>query len=301
MPTEGPTSAPTQVPTEVPTQVTATPTVQPTDTPAGSLSGGTDKLFISGLDNSTLTGNSTLAGNSTFTGNVTGTEGGTDLNQTLLSNCTDPYATLLDPALNSSTLSNIFYDNINRQWVINQSGEYYLDLSTLNNTGNVQSDAGTNSFSGFGSGFAILINATNVVLDGMGATLNGNSATSYGIMVNNQSATNYQDFASPTISGISITNITLTGFTQAGIFFNNVVGGLTGTIATNITDVNANSNTNTAGTTGSGIVLQNSQNVLVLTARQTTMQFTGYRSSRTPTAIIYHTIRPQTTTRLVSE
>ena len=88
-----------------------------------------------------------------------------------------------------------------------------------------------NTFSNFGSGFAILINASNVIFDGMGAILDGGGHTEYGIIVNNQNATSYNIFSSnpgDALGGISITNITLTGFTQAGIFFNNVIGDLPG-------------------------------------------------------------------------
>ena len=113
-----------------------------------------------------------------------------------------------------------------------------MDLNASNNTnygGSIQFTPSTNTFSNFGTGFAILINASNVIFDGMGAILDGGGHTEYGIIVNNQNASQYNNFASPSLGGISITNITLTGFTQAGIFFNNVIGDLPGMIASNIT------------------------------------------------------------------
>ena len=83
--------------------------------------------------------------------------------------------------------------------------------------------------------------------------------TDYGIIVNNRSATEYNNFASsPTSSGISISNITLTGFRIAGIFFNNVIESTSLAIPTNnITNVVSHDNQ------GSGIVLQNSKEVEV--------------------------------------
>ena len=49
-----------------------------------------------------------------------------------------------------------------------------------------------NTFSGFGTGFAILINASNVIFDGMGAILDGGGHTEYGIIVNNQTASDHR-------------------------------------------------------------------------------------------------------------
>ena len=129
-------------------------------------------------------------------------------------------------------------------WVINQSGTYRYDLLLANNS--VNFDKPTNTYTNFGTGFGLLINASNVILDGMGAVLNGGGNTAYGIIVNNQSPTNYSVFSSDpsnALGGISITNITLTGFTQAGIFFNNVIGDLPGvTTPSQITNVNASYN-----------------------------------------------------------
>ena len=98
----------------------------------------------------------------------------------------------------------------------------------------------------------------------MGATLDGLGSTSYGIIVNNQSASQAtSNFTSPPIGGVSITNITLTGFTQAGIFFNNVLGNLPGTIASNITSGTAPASNVEVKNSGDGIILKNSQNVEV--------------------------------------
>ena len=164
-----------------------------------------------------------------------------------------------DPPLNT-THDNPYYLN-NQSWVINESGHnWIMDLEPANNTNypsGIQFD-GTNTFSGFGFNFAILINASNVIFDGMGAILNGGGNTEYGIIVNNQSAANYNNFgSSPSMGGISITNITLTGFKIAGIFFNNVIGDQPLDIVSNITHVNA------SGNLGSGIVLSNSANIEV--------------------------------------
>ncbi len=184
-----------------------------------------------------------------------------DENLTLsVTNSSSPYDSLVDPPLNTSAV-NIYYDPIGKDWVINQSGEYYLDLSQTNNSGSGVQFDGTNTFTNFGNSFGILINASNVILNGMGAILNGGGTTDYGIIVNNQSAPQYNNFTSPSLGGISITNITLTNFNIAGILFNNVIGGQAGDIASNITNVNASYNNPTG--LGSGIVLQNSQNVEV--------------------------------------
>ena len=201
--------------------------------------------------------NATELSNMTFSNSTV-----SESNQTLsVTNSSSPYDSLVDPPLNTS-MSNIFYDNISGDWVINQSGEYYLDLSILNNSGSgkVQYSDSNTTFSGFGSGFAILINATNVILNGMGAILNGNETTQYGIIVNNQTALNPAGNSLGPLGGVSITNITLTGFTQAGILFNNVIGNQLGDIASNITHVNASYNTANGA---NGIELQNSQNVEV--------------------------------------
>ena len=107
--------------------------------------------------------NATELSNMTFSNSTV-----SESNQTLsVTNSSSPYDSLVDPPLNTS-LSNIFYDNISGDWVINQSGESYLDLSILNNSGSgkVQYSDSNTTFSGFGSGFAILINATNVILNG---------------------------------------------------------------------------------------------------------------------------------------
>ena len=129
----------------------------------------------------------------------------------------------------------------------------------MNNT--VNFDQTTNTYTKFGTDFGLLINASNVILDGMGAVLNGGGKTSYGIIVQNSSPTDYSVLSviNGPLTGISISNITLTGFTQAGLFFNNVIGDLPGAITpSRITNVNANSNV------ASGIVLQNSQNIEVM-------------------------------------
>ena len=90
--------------------------------------------------------------------------------------------------LNTSADNPYYYNNSG--WVINESGHTWaLDLFPDNNTGSGVILSG-NIFSNFGSGFAILINATDVIFDGMGAVLNGGNTTAYGIIVNKQVATN---------------------------------------------------------------------------------------------------------------
>ncbi len=137
----------------------------------------------------------------------------------------------------------------------NYSEIWTLDTNVSNNTDStgVQYSAGNNTFYNFGTGsqsFAILINASRVIFDGMGATLNGQGKTDYGIIVNNQTASNYNLFSSDSsngLYGVSITNVTLTGFRIAGIFFNNVLGDSLG-IECNLTNVHADNNP------GSGMV-----------------------------------------------
>ena len=168
-----------------------------------------------------------------------------------------------DPPLNTSEENPYFYNNSG--WVINESDHtWVLDINPSNNTGtgSVQYDPGYNMFTGFGQEFAILINASNVIFDGMGAVLNGNNETDYGIIVNNQSLTSYNVYSSDPVNrlgGISITNITVTGFKIAGIFYNNVLGSFSGpgTIPADITDVNASNNA------GTGISLRNSGEIVV--------------------------------------
>ena len=162
-----------------------------------------------------------------------------------------------DPPLNT-TLDNPYYLIDNQSWVINEPGHnWVMDLNQSNTTGRgiTLTD---NIFSGFGSQFGILINASNVIFDGMGAILDGRvNNTQYGIMVNNQNASSYNTFSSDPLAGISIRNITLINFQIAGIFFNNVIGpGLLST-PSNITGVQVNSS-------GNGIVLQNSQGIDVI-------------------------------------
>ena len=92
-----------------------------------------------------------------------------------------------DPPLNTSA-DNPYYLN-NESWVIDTPGHtWVMDLNASNNTNypaNIQFD-GVNTFSNFGPDFAILINASNVIFDGMGAILDGGGNTMYGIIVNNQ-------------------------------------------------------------------------------------------------------------------
>lgn len=162
--------------------------------------------------------------------------------------------------LNSNETDNRYYtiNGAAGNWVINESGHsWQYDLLAANNS--INFNPLTNTYTNFGPGFALLINASNVIFDGMGAILNGGGHTEYGIIVNNQTAANYNLFSSDpgnALGGISITNITLLGFTQAGIFFNNVVGTLPAAqTASEITDVNADYNYNI------GIVLMNSESV----------------------------------------
>jgi parallel beta-helix repeat protein len=156
-----------------------------------------------------------------------------------------------DPPLNTS-MGNQYYTGDG--WIINESGHVWqLDLANISTSGPgiIKSD---NTLTGFGNGFAILINASNVIFDGMGAILQGNGNTDYGIIVNNQTADTPGGPSLGPLSGISITNITLTGFTQAGIFFCNVIGSQS-EVSSNITNVHADSNLN------AGIVLKDSQEV----------------------------------------
>jgi parallel beta-helix repeat protein len=296
IPTEIVTAEPTSVPTDIPTitptdvslqtddnttvppsessaQTTVLPTQSPTPTlPVESLENGTDTPAspdsgnatsgLLGTDNASIANPAVPDTNSTDIPAITNSS-----EQSLTTNTSSPYDALVDPPLNTSS-SNMYYDPVGKEWVINQSGVYYLDLSTSNNSGSgVLFDGTTNTFSNFGSGFGILINASNVILDGMGAIFDGGRNTQYGIIVNNQTAANYNTFSSDAgdaLGGISITNITLTGFTQAGILFNNVLGDLPGMIATNITSNGAPaSNVNVHDNTGNGIVLRNSQDIEV--------------------------------------
>ncbi len=176
-----------------------------------------------------------------------------------------PEITWSDPPLNSSA-SNPYYSSSNSNWVINESGhDWTMDLDPSHNTGTGVT-LSNNTFSGFGWSFAILINSPDVMFDGMGAILDGGGKTSYGILVNNQSSNNYHDFSSDpanALGGINIKNVTLIGFTQAGIFFNNVIGTLSdpGTNPSSITNVNSSYNGITGYSNGEGIFLQNSDGI----------------------------------------
>jgi len=202
-------------------------------------------------------GSATITNHSIY---LSGNEGDANLTNSSAGSYGSNY-TWSDPPLNTSASNPYYYNNAG--WVINVPGhEWVMDLNTSHNTGSGVTLSG-NTFSGFGSGFAILINTPNVIFDGMGAILNGRGNTEYGIIVNNQSAINYGTFLNTyenALGGISITNITLTGFTKAGILFNNVIGTLPAAeTASNITHVNASNNPQTGS--GNGIVLQNSQYV----------------------------------------
>ena len=137
-----------------------------------------------------------------------------------------------DPPLNTSS-DNPYYSNSNNNWVINESGhDWIMDLDLNHNNGSgVTFNLSTKTFSNFGSTFAILINASDVYFDGMGAILDGGGKTQYGILVNNQSIGSYDTFSSDSsnaLSGINIKNITLINFLNTGIFFNNVIDTLSG-------------------------------------------------------------------------
>ena len=83
---------------------------------------------LSNLTATTDVTNSTPGTNTTVTELCNSTPTIPDANLTIsLSNTTSPYDLLTDPPLNTS-LGNVYYDNISGCWVINQSGEYYLDL-----------------------------------------------------------------------------------------------------------------------------------------------------------------------------
>ena len=94
-----------------------------------------------------------------------------------------------DPPLNTSTTDNPYYHNTggtNGNWVINESGHVWqLDGANSSSPNYISA---INTFLNFGPTFAILINASNVIFDGMGATLHGGWVTEYGIIVNNQTA-----------------------------------------------------------------------------------------------------------------
>jgi len=174
-----------------------------------------------------------------------------------------------DPPLNTSS-DNPYYSNSNNNWVINESGhDWIMDLDLNHNNGSgVTFNLSTKTFSNFGSTFAILINASDVYFDGMGAILDGSGKTKYGILVNNQSTGSYDTFSSDSaneLSGISIKNITLINFLNTGIFFNNVIDTLSGSgsISSNITNVNSSYNGKSYDDKGRGIVIQNSNGIEV--------------------------------------
>ena len=171
-----------------------------------------------------------------------------------------------DPPLNTSA-GNPYYLN-NQSWVINESGhDWVMDLNATNNSGTVGSNYPAIPSPGSVPSFAILINASDVIFDGMGAILDGSlNHTKYGIIVNNQSANSFDTFNTDSTSalhGISITNITLINFDIAGILFNNVIGNLAGDTASNITENTAPASNVVVSNSGNGIVLQNSQDVEV--------------------------------------
>ena len=265
-PTEAPTPDPTPVPTmsevtAIPTtaEVTTVPTtteitVAPTETQAGA-SGDTNITGASGGSG----GDTSVQGNTTVdlpgsNASVTTPVPSPDTNSTSLQDSTN--YTWSDPPLNTSG-SNPYYTGTG--WIVNESGhDWVMDLNISHNTdvSGVHFD-GVNTFSNFGTGsnsFAILINVSNVIFDGMGAILDGGGNTAYGIIVNQQNAGDNPTSSLGPLSGISITNITLTGFTQAGIFFNNVIGSQS-EVSSNITSVHADSNRN------AGIVLTDSEDV----------------------------------------
>jgi parallel beta-helix repeat protein len=158
--------------------------------------------------------------------------------------------------------ANIFYDPVDRDWVINKSGEYYLDLSTSNNSGpGVRYNGSHTTFYNFGPDFAILINASNVILNGMGAILNGGGTTQYGIIVNAQVSGNNDDASHGMLTGISITNITLTGFSKGGILFKTVTGTLLPATERSSNITNVNTSDNNPGGGGTGIKLENSRGI----------------------------------------
>ncbi len=121
-------------------------------------------------------------------------------------------------------------------------------------------NSSTKTFSGFGHDFAIHINSSDVIFEGMGAILDGGGYTQYGILVNNQSANNFNSLSSNPLGKISIKNITLINFVQAGILFNKVIDTLSGpgSNPSSITNVNASYNGD-----NSGIVLENSNGIEV--------------------------------------
>ena len=109
------------------------------------------------------------------------------------------------------------------------------------------------------NGFALLINQSQTVFDGKDRTLSGNNVAGYGIIVNNQTAANYNQTSLGELNGVSVTNVTVIGFTQSGIWFNEVNGSTPGpgSVASNITNVIASNNGM------SGIALMNSRYIEV--------------------------------------
>ena len=166
--------------------------------------------------------------------------------------------TFIDPPLNT-TAGCSYYKLLtggNGHWVIDQAGYYYLDVA--NSTRNVDTTTGT--FYNFGSSntqttYAIWIKVSDVILDGMNTILNGGGKTDYGIMVDSGT--------SKTLSGISISNLTITGFTEAGIWFDDVLGGSSHVPQSNITDVVVTANIGDYwwGNEASGIMLTDSRDV----------------------------------------
>ncbi len=166
-----------------------------------------------------------------------------------------------DPPLNTSSDNPYYYNH--KGWVINESGhDWVLDLDPSHYSGTgVQFDSFNKTFSNFGKEFAILINSSDVIFDGMGAIFDGGSYTNYGILVNNQSTGSYDTFSSDStnsLTGINIKNITFINFGETGIFFNNVIGSLNSasSLPSSITDLNASYNLN-------GIEIQNSNGIEV--------------------------------------
>ncbi|MEI6294125.1 MAG: NosD domain-containing protein, partial [Methanomicrobiales archaeon] len=174
--------------------------------------------------------------------------------------------------LNTSAENQFYNDDTpgSGYWVANLSGHgWYLDFT------------GT-SFSTT-NGFALLINQSQTIFNGMGKTLSGGSTAGFGILVKNQTADNYALTSLGELTGVSVSNVTVTGFTQGGILFNNVNGTITGPgeVHSNITDVNANYNT------ASGIVLQNSHD-LILTGNNITYNPIGLSLSDSENNVIYN-------------
>ena len=169
----------------------------------------------------------------------------------------NPYG-LHDPPLNSTNWQG---SSGSHYWTITSAGYYPIDW--FNYASDFVGGILTTS-----NPFAINIQASNVVLDGMGLTLSG-IGTNTGILVNGGS------------SNVQVTNFTITGMLD-GVFFNGVTydgsitaggdlatGGQAAPVPNVISDINAIGNS-------VGIHLLNSENVTLENNNATENEHAGY-------------------------